>query len=72
MKAIKKEQRYVILSPNGFSIHNKIGSILRSEVLKTFSNWKKNFESQGYYSGNRGNINLHDLDDHCQVTKVDY
>ena len=72
MKAIKKEQRYVILSPDGISIHYNIGSILRSEVLKTFSNWKKNFEVQGYYSSNRGAIKLYDLDDYCQVTKVDY
>jgi len=66
-----KEQRYIILSPDGFSI-SMDETYTESEILPAFNKWKKQFEKQGYYStSNRERVALSDLQDMCSVIEVD-
>jgi len=65
-----KEERYVIISPDGFTIH-PTDTYSDSEVLNAFRDWKKRYEHQGYYSSVKyGNISLRDLEDYCFVEKI--
>ena len=53
-----------ILSPDGFNISMENFST-KEDALKFFSEWKKRFEKQGYYSSNHGRIPLDELEDEC-------
>jgi len=64
------EKRYDIISPDGITIHPE-KTFTRNEVLPAFSEWKKRFEIQGFYSSSKfGRIPLEDLDDYCEVIEV--
>ena len=65
-----KKVRFDILSPDGFSIDREKTYSSRSAAIKAFKAWAKRFEAQGYYSSNRGRINLLDLADECSLIEV--
>lgn len=66
-----KEKKYVIISPDGFTIHPTDEYINDSQVLKAFTNWRSMYESQGYYSSVQyGRIPLYELEDYCEVKEV--
>ena len=50
----KKNERYVILSPDGFTIHFEDTHATPKEAWSAFEQWKKRYEGQGYYSTVRG------------------
>lgn len=57
-----------ILSPDGFTLERDV-PYYRSHkaAAKAFEEWKKRYETQGYYSSvNYGRIPLEDLEDYCQ------
>ena len=58
-----------ILSPDGISISMENFST-KEEALKFFSEWKKRFEKQGYYSSNHGRIPLTELEDECCFVQI--
>ena len=62
--------RYDILSPEGFSIHAQDTYSSIAQAWAAFEEWKKRFESQGYYSSNTGVIALYELKDHCKLIKI--
>lgn len=57
-----------VLSPDGFTIErDKAHYPSMKKAMEAFNNWKKRYESQGYYSSNDyGRIHLDDLVDFCQ------
>ena len=61
--------KWNILSPDGFEISREDFKT-KKEALSYFDKWKNGFKRQGYYSSNRGRIDLEDLDDCCRVIKV--
>jgi len=66
----KTEQRYQILSPDGFPLFRD-RTFTESEILPAFEEWKKRYEKQGYYStSNRERIDLRDLADMVDVIEV--
>jgi len=66
-----KEKKYVVISPDGFTIHPTDVYINDSQVLKAFINWRSMYESQGYYSSVQyGRIPLYELEDYCEVKEV--
>jgi hypothetical protein len=58
-----------ILSPDGFNISMENFST-KEDALKFFSEWKKRFEKQGYYSSNHGRIPLDELEDECCFVEI--
>ena len=73
VNALKKRQkkiRYDVLSPDGFSIDREKTYANKKECITAFKEWKKRFETQGYYSSNKGRIDLRDLIDYCTVIEV--
>jgi hypothetical protein len=58
-----------ILSPDGISISMENFST-KEEALIFFSEWKKRFEQQGYYSSNHGRIPLTELEDECCFVQI--
>jgi hypothetical protein len=72
-KKERKNKRYDILSPDGFSI--RIGDAepfkTKKEGLQYFEQWKKRYERQGYYSSvPYGRIPLEDLAEYCKWIEV--
>jgi hypothetical protein len=66
----KTEQRYQILSPDGFPLYRD-RTFTEAEILPAFEEWKKRYEKQGYYStSNRERIDLRDLADMVDVIEV--
>ncbi len=66
-----KEKKYVVISPDGFTIHPTDEYVNDSQVLEAFTNWKSGYESQGYYSSVQyGRIPLYELEDYCEVKEV--
>lgn len=65
-----KKKRYVVLSPDGFTIHptDTYKSIVQAK--KAFDIWKEGFKRQGYYSSNNGRIKLKDLESFCTLKEV--
>lgn len=67
---MRKKTRYVILSPDGFTIHPTDIYLNKEEAEKAFNVWKKQYRKQGYYSSNTGRINLDNLADYCTIREV--
>ena len=65
-----KKKKYDVLSPDGFSIHFSDTYRNKEEAKKAFDKWKKRFETQGYYSSNKGKIPLDELEDHCKIVEI--
>ena len=66
----KGKKRYDILSPDGISIHFSDTYKSIEEAKAAFENWKKRYEAQGYYSSNRGRIDLDDLEYYCTLVEI--
>lgn len=56
---------YNILSPDKISIR-LIDFTTEESAMCYYTRWKTKFINQGYYSSNRGKIDLRDLDDLCE------
>ena len=61
------KQRFNILSPDGFSIHHSDTYVSPEKAWEAFDEWKKRYETQGYYSSVGGRIPLDELKDHCKL-----
>jgi hypothetical protein len=68
---MQNKTRYDVISPDGFSIHFSDTYATKEDAMKAFNDWKKRFESQGYYSSNNGRIPLDELEQNCKIVKVD-
>lgn len=63
--------RYVVLSPDGFTIHPEDVYVSKKQAMVAFEDWKKKFEVQGHYSSNSfGKIPLERLEDYCEIKKL--
>jgi hypothetical protein len=64
--------KYQILSPDGFPLERDVkGYTSKKKAIEAFNNWKKRYETQGYYSSvNHGKIHLDDLIDFCEFIQV--
>jgi hypothetical protein len=65
-----KKQKFDVLSPNGFSIHYSDTYSSEEKAIKAFHEWKKRYESQGYYSSNNGRIPLNELHNYIKIIKL--
>ena len=66
----KKAIKFDVISPDGFPI-NREGTYKSRELAEEgFKEWAKRYETQGYYSSNRGRIPLDELADHCEIVEV--
>jgi len=64
-------EKFVILSPDGFTIESdKPYYRSLNELHTAFAIWKERFVLQGYYSSNRGRIPLDNLLEECIVKKI--
>lgn len=63
-------KKYEILSPDGFAIERESAYKSIKEAKKAFENWKKRYEAQGYYSSNKGRIDILDLEYYCTLIKL--
>jgi hypothetical protein len=63
-------KKYDVISPDGFSISfdKTYGTI--EEAKSAFIEWKKRYESQGYYSSNYGRIPLNELEENCRFVEL--
>ena len=64
-----KKKLFNILSPDGFTISMEDFST-KEDALIFFSEWKKRFEKQGYYSSNHGKIPLAELEEECCFVEI--
>lgn len=53
-----------LLSPDGFSMYNGKLYDDTEEAIEDFLEWKQRYVEQGYYSSNKGRIDILDLYDH--------
>ena len=62
-------QKIQILSPDGFTLERDVPYYKSHRAAcKAFEQWKKGYETQGYYSSVKyGHIPLVDLEDYCQL-----
>lgn len=67
---MKKKTRYVVLSPDGFTIHPTDTYASKKEAERAFDTWKKQYKKQGYYSSNMGRISLDSLAYHCIIKEI--
>ena len=58
---------YIIISPDGFTIHPTETYTTPEKAWIAFDEWKKRYEVQGYYSSNRGRIPLDQLKEYCRL-----
>jgi hypothetical protein len=64
-------KKYDILSPDGFSISRDKIYTSKKKAIEAFTEWKKGYEAQGYYSSTKyGKIHLSDLEDYCQLIEL--
>lgn len=63
-------KKYDVISPDGFSISfdKTYGTI--EEAKSALIEWKKRYESQGYYSSNNGRILLNELEENCSLIEL--
>lgn len=64
---MKIKNKYVVLSPDGFTIHPTDTYPSLKKAKKALDTWQKGYKRQGYYSSNTGRIELEDLADHCTI-----
>lgn len=62
------EFRFIPMSPDGFPFDPDDTFATEQEAWDAIKNiYCKRYETQGYYSSNRGRISLEDLPAHCTV-----
>jgi len=63
-------EKWNILSPDRIPVRIE-NFKTKKEMLSFFTEWKKRFKNQGYYSSNSyGRINLKELNDFCEIIKL--
>ena len=63
-----ENERYNVLSPDGFAISFDSQYNTIEEAEEAFNNWQERFKMQGYYSSSRyGRIPLAELKEHCAL-----
>jgi hypothetical protein len=62
-----KKQKFDVLSPDGFSIYYSKTYSSEKKAMEFFMEWKKRYESQGYYSSNNGRIPLNELHNYIKI-----
>lgn len=61
-----KRKKYQVVSPDGFTIEYNRYYTSRKKAWDAFTEWKKGYEFQGYYSSVKyGRIHLDNLSDYC-------
>ena len=61
---------YNILSPDGFKLRHEDFKT-KEDAMTYFDKWKEGFVKQGYYSASGRNIDLDDLEDECEIIKIE-
>lgn len=65
------KKKFIVLSPDGISIHPFDKYKSRDEALKNFLVWQKKFEKQGFYSSSiYGKIPLDQIHEYCQLIEI--
>lgn len=67
---MEKVVRFDVISPDGFSIDRILTYKTKIKAKNALKKWMKRYESQGYYSSNRGRIALEDLADNCRIIEL--
>lgn len=68
---MKIKNKYVIMSPDGFTIHPTDEYSNKREAFAAFKAWKSRYKLQGFYSSVRyGRIPLEDLEGYCEVVNL--
>jgi hypothetical protein len=68
---MSKKQKFDVISPDGFSIHFSDTYKTKEDAITAFCEWKKRYETQGYYSSTKfGKIPLDELENYCQIVKI--
>ena len=63
---------YDVLSPDEFSISPDEFYTSPEAAEAAFHKWAERFKQQGYYSSNRGRIELADLQDECSLSPREF
>jgi hypothetical protein len=68
-KKVKKKatKKYVVLSPDGFTIHPTDTYKSRVAASKATREWVERYRTQGYYSCRGERIDLDDLPNRCRL-----
>lgn len=61
---------FQVLSPDGFPIERDKSYSNLAEVQKAIERFIKRFSQQGYYSSNRGRIELDCLENECNIKEI--
>ena len=70
-KTMAKNYKYIVLSPDGFTIEFSCSYYTsKKKAIDAFNKWKERYVLQGYYSSNSGRISLDELENHCTFQKV--
>lgn len=65
-----KKKEYIVLSPDGITIHPTDTYPTKKVAKEKFDEWLKRYELQGYYSSNNGRIPLDEVQNHCTLVEV--
>lgn len=66
-----REQKLVILSPDGFEISREDVYKTVLEAKQKFDEWLLNYKRQGYYSSTQyGKIDIEDVEDYCTLVEL--
>jgi hypothetical protein len=66
-------KKYIVLSPDGFTIDFIQSYESKKEALYAFNQFKNRFKAQGFYSSiNYGKINLSDLKNFCTFKTINF
>ncbi len=64
------QQQYQALSPDGFDLFNGERYNSTQEAEQAYHTWARRYNTQGYYSSNKGRIPLDELRDHCKIIPI--
>lgn len=67
----KKTTKLVVISPDGFPISRDETYPSPFAALRAFVRWRENYRFQGYYSSNRGRIDLEYLHEYCDIQPLE-
>ena len=62
--------QFDVFSPDGFAINRTETYPSREVAEQKLKEWAKRYETQGYYSSNKGRIALDELEECCQIVKI--
>lgn len=63
-------EEFDVISPDGIPIHPTDTYPSRAAAKTAFTQWKKRYEKQGYYSSNGRQIPLDELEAYCKIIEV--